>query len=462
MWLVQCDKYAAWKTEENSFIWLYGIPGCGKTILSSTVIEDLGRSEPSSLSFLYHYFDFSNVRKQSRENAVRSLISQLYDKKPNVREHLDSLHTSCHSGNQQPSDQALRRAFQSMIQDTGEIWIVLDALDECQNRNEYSDLSLLEWFEFLQGEQGNVHLLVTSRPEQDIESAIDRYRGSIKHSISIQSDLVKGDIKAYIRARLIGNSELRRWRSNIPVQNEIEAVLIEKADGMFRWVQCQLDDLEHRFTRRSVRTALASLPRTLDDTYARILQNIPEDYREHTKRMLQFLTYSEHPMTFRELVDALAVEVEPRRSFDPTDRMPDPAEVTRYCSSLVMVISGDKLPFSIRFPMSSRLSTSTYTRSIEWDTDDFWENEIQLSHFSVREYLTSERLPEYLAKDLENIAARAAIVQVSLAYLLGIDHNRSRRKIARKFPFADYAARYWASQAAMVEAFSQETRRLIQ
>ncbi|KAH8749143.1 ankyrin repeat-containing domain protein, partial [Diaporthe sp. PMI_573] len=175
-------------------------------------------------------------------------------------------------------------------------------------------------------------------------------------------------------------------------------------------------------------------------TYARILKNIPEDYKSHTTRILQFLTYSERPLTVDEAVDAIAVEVELRR-FDPENRMPDPAEISSYCSSLV----------------------TTITREADHEGDDGEKSvvQLQLAHFSVKEYLSSDRLPDDIAKEFKPITARSAVVQVSLAYLLGIDHSLLIAQIRQNFPFASYAAEYWAGQAVMVEKDSEETQQLI-
>jgi predicted ATPase len=40
-WLLESAKFAEWEESAASRLWLYGIAGCGKTILSSTVIEHL-------------------------------------------------------------------------------------------------------------------------------------------------------------------------------------------------------------------------------------------------------------------------------------------------------------------------------------------------------------------------------------------------------------------------------------
>jgi Cdc6-like AAA superfamily ATPase len=229
--LIQCNKYSSWRKGQSSFLWLYGIPGCGKTILSSTVIEHLSRSKHPSSALLYYYFDFTVVEKQNFDNAVRTLIGQIYNQMPSLQGFLDALYASCESGKRQPSDDALRRILQTMIQQAGEVWIVLDALDECQRREEFPDVGLLSWIKDLHKCHSNIHLLVTSRPEQDIKRAIERWAGS-ENIIQVQSDLVESDIQDYIHARVRGDGELKRWQSRPNVQSEIEATLIKKADGM--------------------------------------------------------------------------------------------------------------------------------------------------------------------------------------------------------------------------------------
>lgn len=230
-WFLKTTVYSTWKTEGNSFLWLHGIPGCGKTILSSAIIEDLQNSKPNSQGLLYFYFDFTDTSKQSLEKAVRSLISQLYDKSENTRRHLDSLHSSHETGNQQPSIELLCRTFQTMIQHAGEVWIVLDALDECQTRKCPETEGLLSWMKSFKGTQWmHVHFLVTSRPEHDIQLALKGLAGN--SIIPLQSDSITGDIRTYIRARVRQHEGLSRWQSRPEVQDEIESSLMEKAGGM--------------------------------------------------------------------------------------------------------------------------------------------------------------------------------------------------------------------------------------
>ena len=118
----------------------------------------------------------------------------------------------------------------------------------------------------------------------------------------IQSSTIADDIRAYIRAR-VGEDTLKRWQNRPDIQQEIKARLMEKADGVFRWAACQLDALEHCLDYPALKNALTLLPNTLDETYARILRDIPTECKRNAIRILQFLVYSERPLSIREAVD---------------------------------------------------------------------------------------------------------------------------------------------------------------
>ncbi len=97
-WLLQDTRYSRWKKEPSSFLWLNGIPGCGKTVLSSTVIQNL-ESDAAVNTILYFYFTFTDTSKQALEHAIRTLTSQLYhSSQPDARKYLDKCFASHDSG----------------------------------------------------------------------------------------------------------------------------------------------------------------------------------------------------------------------------------------------------------------------------------------------------------------------------------------------------------------------------
>lgn len=212
-------------------MWLHGNLGCGKTILSFTIIEHLEKTQ-SCQSCLYFFFDFSDSGKQTLENMLRSLISQLYQKCSNTKETLDSLISSCEEGHHGLSCTALCEVFLQMLKKTKEVWMVLDALDECHTRKGDAQQGLLSWIQnLLQAEDINVHILVTSRLEHDIKIGFRKMAQS-DEILPIQTTLICDDIRNYIHARVTDGDALQRWCNYPDVQHEIETALVEKADGM--------------------------------------------------------------------------------------------------------------------------------------------------------------------------------------------------------------------------------------
>ena len=229
-WFLQSDTFSTWRSRPKSAVWLYGIPGCGKTILSSSIVTHL-RSLPD-LTLVYFYFDFNDASKQTLQGLVRSLISQLYYAPKGAQKPLEKLFSSCSNGITQPSDDLLCDVLTEMIEQTEEVWIILDALDECATRKGHATAGVVSWVCSLIRSTGNTHLLVTSRPEHDIRVKLNDCIEE-HNRVSIQSHLVKDDISAYVRTRVRNDEELQRWQGHPDVQEEIEQTLTDKANGMY-------------------------------------------------------------------------------------------------------------------------------------------------------------------------------------------------------------------------------------
>jgi len=205
----------------------------------------------------------------------------------------------------------------------------------------------------------------------------------------------------------------------------------------FRWVYCQLENLRQSLAP-SVRRILAELPESLDGTYERILHEIPKSNRVHAHRLLQCLTVAVRPLRVEELAEVLAVEL------DTTEGIPKLNENLRWedqeqavlsaCSSLIAVVE-DHLP-----------------------QDDHSSRVVQFAHFSVKEFLTSDRLAtskidasRYHHIGLE--AAHTIMAQACLSVLLSLDSHIERARI-KDFPLAPYAADNFGDHAEFGDVLS--------
>ena len=227
LWFIEGSTYIDWKTRPGSFLWLYGTPGCGKTILSSTILQNvLAECQAKTTSaVLYFYFDFNDAEKEQHEKMVRSLIGQL--SRCSVGSALQDLHSSCLNGGRQPTSEVLLETLRRMMESFGDIYVVIDALDECTEREQL--LAGLE--EMASWEDVSLHLLATSRRETDIEESLNLLIDE-RNRISIQSAFVNADIRTYTYDRLQNDRKLRRWLKHPEVQLEIEDTLVKKAAGM--------------------------------------------------------------------------------------------------------------------------------------------------------------------------------------------------------------------------------------
>lgn len=225
LWFIHGDAFKAWKRQPGSFLWLHGIPGCGKTVLTSTIIEHLKQDMPSDV-LLRFYFDVDDPDRQSLDSVLRSLIEQLSRERPEASQSLHHLWASHGGENRPPSPESLQRAFQSMLSGIGSVSIILDALDESTTRHES-----LNWLKMLvESETTDCRLLVTSRMEKDIESALQSWT-RVEDRVSMQRNEVDKDIRAYIENILRNGAELRRWNSRPDLMIEIDMRFKGKAPG---------------------------------------------------------------------------------------------------------------------------------------------------------------------------------------------------------------------------------------
>jgi hypothetical protein len=189
----------------------------------------------------------------------------------------------------------------------------------------------------------------------------------------------------------------------------------------FRWVFCQLEVLRHCFPS-NLRRILEELPKSLDDTYKRILKEINNANQVHAYRLLQCLTVASRPLHVEELAEVLAFDLSPGGipKLNTDWRWENQEEaVLSACSSLVSVIIED----------GSRV--------------------VQFSHFSVKEFLTSDRLASCMEDSRFYIPvdhSHTIFAQACLGVLLSLD-ERTNRFSARKLPLYQYATDYWVGHA---------------
>ena len=193
----------------------------------------------------------------------------------------------------------------------------------------------------------------------------------------------------------------------------------------FRWVFCQLEALRHCLSP-SLRRTLEELPKTLDGTYERVLREINKANRQHALHLLQCLTVALRPLRVEELAEVLAIDFDASShggipKLNPNWRWEDQHQaVLSTCSSLITIVK---------------------------DGDS---QVVQFSHFSVKEFLTSNRL----ACLSENVScyhillepAHTILAQACVCVLLRKDDRINEDNVG-DIPLVKYAAQHWFDHA---------------
>ncbi|KAL8881354.1 MAG: hypothetical protein Q9198_001432 [Flavoplaca austrocitrina] len=291
------------------------------------------------LTEAFYYCDYKDPETQKPCNILGSLAKQIATQDEQCFQALRKFYQQHRRSDKSPAEyepQDLSALIKSMTVFFETAMIIVDALDECgksakrltkllaglRSSNEFTDIKTL----FL------------SRDEFDIRDILVDYP---QVSIAAQSK----DLELYVAAEMAKRIEEKDLRIRDPsLQEHIMERLIEGADGMFRWVACQIDYLCELPNDAALRRALITLPPNLKATYERILQKVNQSSGEAQKLVQRTLFWIIHGrgLSISALCEAVSVETGQRKL--DREAIPEEEDILRLCSSLVRrSVSGYKL-----------------------------------------------------------------------------------------------------------------------
>ncbi|KAI3600420.1 hypothetical protein WG66_001747 [Moniliophthora roreri] len=278
-WLLEDQVYMDWKNSNNSsLLWLHGIPGAGKSKLVSIVVEDLQQSFQddvhSRLAFFYCSRDTAEPERSQPNHVIASLARQLSSTpvSSSLLEPAILAHQEHSQRNKQIPDREGESLLRQLVGVHEASYIVIDAIDECDYATRHELLRIVVGL--LDGANNNlVKILIASRDDQDIVNTLHHFP-----SISITSERNGRDISKFVEKQteiLISEGRLLRdIAEKEQLKEMITCKLIERANGMFRWVSLQLEFLCGFKSESDIRKRLESLPDTLKDSYSEIYSEI--------------------------------------------------------------------------------------------------------------------------------------------------------------------------------------------
>jgi hypothetical protein len=218
-----------------------GFPGAGKTVITSIVVHYLQNGfqndsnqdncnqnngiQKDKISIAFVYCNFQRQDEQKTEDILASLLKQFVQGQPSMPESVKLLYDEHNKKKSSPSISDLSKALQSVLSDYSRVFIVIDALDECQD-----PMPLLSEISKLQADTG-VNLFTTSRP-------IEKIKKEFKDSVVLEIRATDGDVGKYLDGHMSklpvldeGNEDLSE-EIKTEIKSKIKAKIIEVVDGV--------------------------------------------------------------------------------------------------------------------------------------------------------------------------------------------------------------------------------------
>lgn len=221
---VKHNRFRAWCNDYNANLICSGRPGCGKTTLIGTAIQQLHRKyehEPA-VTIVYFYFDSTRYAEQSLRHVLAALVRQLFQERSSVPETVSKVYLRHYKRYTRPSVDELRSLLRSLVQEYSRVFMLIDALDECNNVDRSRDQLLEAVITTQDSMTGNICMLATTRNIPDI---LCRFSSGVQFQFEAQNE----DIQRYIMVRM---PELASCvRRNEALQREITSQILASVDG---------------------------------------------------------------------------------------------------------------------------------------------------------------------------------------------------------------------------------------
>jgi Cdc6-like AAA superfamily ATPase len=234
-WLLDSSEFQTWlETSEqirpepnNQTLFCSGIPGAGKTILTSIVIQELTTrfSSDPAIGIAYIYFNFRRQSEQKVYDLLTSLVKQLAESQASLPASVKDLYNRHNTNRTRPGLNEITGALQSVAALYSRVFVVVDALDECQVSDGGCRTKFLSEMFSLQAMCG-AQLFATSRLIPEITKRFNDH-----NSIHLDIRVSNHDVQRYLHGHMsqLPGCVLR----STELQEEIRAEIIKAVDGMY-------------------------------------------------------------------------------------------------------------------------------------------------------------------------------------------------------------------------------------
>ncbi|KAF4811203.1 Ankyrin-1 [Colletotrichum tropicale] len=429
-WFIRSKEYCAWVAIAGQTLFCPGIPGAGKTIMSSIVIDDIDkrfRSGYDDVVGVAHVFcNDKRTENQQLEHLLATLLKQLAMDRINLPECIASLHEKHRTKSTKPSSGDLIEALEAVCASFTRAFVVVDAMDECQAEGCRSSL-IGVLFDLQRKFPKAVSLFITSRHVPEVKE-------KFPSSLQLEIHATDGDLSRYAHSRI---DHILTWiyvpeEHRLQIRKEITEKIIRISGGMFLLAQLCLDSLKDQTSMREIRIALAAFkqqngPHTLDHAYDQAVGRVrsqPRNLHQLATKVICWITHAIEPLTISELQHALAVE--PGDTDLDFSGWREADVILSVCAGLVTVDDEARI--------------------------------VRLIHFMTQEYFQRPSKSVQFFGDTKSFLSRVCVTYISFSAFSNIDTSKiwEFSDLIKRYPLLPYASAAWGIHAAHDAQLSDE------
>ena len=222
-WLLESEKFKNWRDTPGSHLYCPGIPGSGKTILTSIVIDSLLSKfkKDATVGIAYVYCNFRRKQEQGAKELLSAMLRQLVQGMSSIPDPIVQVYKQSSAKSVQPELSEISRLLHSTILLYSRTFFLVDALDECEGSGQFRNTFIAELKKIQTNAMTNLYL--TSRFIPEIEKEFKEC-----HVIEIRAN--EEDLQRYLVGHM---GQLPSFVGRNPsLQEEIKKAILQTTQGM--------------------------------------------------------------------------------------------------------------------------------------------------------------------------------------------------------------------------------------
>ncbi|KAH7381872.1 ankyrin repeat-containing domain protein, partial [Cadophora sp. MPI-SDFR-AT-0126] len=318
-WVLENERFLDWRSSANDalgLLWISADPGCGKSVLARSLIDENLLHPPTSTppTVCYFFFKYGISEQQGGATCIRAILRQIFQQQPFLIKYALPEYRRIGS-NMTESFEALWGIFRDATSDPHifDTICLVDALDEC---DEASRLELIDNLKEIYSTEATsnfatrLKILVTSRPYEEIDR---RFRTLTNVFPTIR---LKGEEESKIISQeinLVTEAVVPRIALELNLPGNVEKTLLDRLlsvpNRTYLWLHLILDEVRKSLgasTPQRMLRIVETLPETVDAAYDAILDRSTD--ATLARRLLHILICATRDLDLDELNIALHIK----------------------------------------------------------------------------------------------------------------------------------------------------------